>query len=101
MQLTEEQFQIVEKLASLNYTVKQIAMYLDVNATQLQHQFADNESKFRYHYERGKLITQAKIDMQLNDAAMKGNMTAIQQYEKVKNAREFENLKQQMLNGDI
>jgi len=101
MQFTDKQITEIEKLAGLNYTVKQIAMYLDVDATKLQNEFENKQSEFRYHYDRGKLITQAKIDMQLNESAEKGNMTAMQQYEKIRTARHFENIRDQLLNGNF
>ncbi len=101
MELTTENYEEIEKLASLNYTVRQIAMYLKVSLSELQKEFEDKESKFRYHYQRGKLISQAKIDMKINESAQGGNMTAMQQFEKIRNARHFENMRNQMFDGDI
>ncbi len=101
MELTTENYEEIEKLASLNYTVRQIAMYLNVSLSELQKEFEDKESKFRYHYQRGKLISQAKIDMKINESAQGGNMTAMQQFEKIRNARHFENMRNQMFDGDI
>lgn len=100
MDFTEEQTEIIENLAGLNYTVKQIAMYLDVDHRKLQQEFDDVESTFRYHYNRGKLIAQADIDMKLQDAAKGSNLTAMQQYEKIRIARHFENMRDKLVYGD-
>ncbi len=100
MELTTEQYKEIEQLASLNYTVRQIAMYLDVKLSMLQKEFEDKKSKFRYHYDRGRLISQAKIDMQINKAAEDGNMTAMQQFEKIRKARHFENMRNQLFDAN-
>lgn len=100
MDFTEDQISQIEGLAGLNYTVRQIAMYLDVDPRFLQREFDDLESTFRYHYDRGKLIAQANIDMKLFDAANGSNLTAIQQFEKIKQARHFENMRDKLIYGD-
>lgn len=99
MDFTNEQIQEIEKLAGLNYTIKQIAMYLDISAAKLQKEFEDIESLFRYHYDRGRLISQAKIDMQTQQSAENGNLTAAQTLEKIRQARHFENIRDQLING--
>jgi hypothetical protein len=99
MTFTDEQIQEIEKLAGINYTIKQIAMYLDIKPGALQREFENRESEFRYHYDRGRLISQAKIDQALLDSATKSNLTAINQFEKIRNARHFENLRDQLIYG--
>lgn len=100
MTFTDEQKQTIEDLAGLNYTIKHIAMYLDINVSIFYQDYNDQESEFRYHYDRGKLLSQADIDMQSLQAAKEGNMTAMQQFEKVRKARHFENERDRILNGD-
>lgn len=100
MTFTNEQKKIIEDLAGLNYTIKHIAMYLDIKVSFLYQDYNDQKSEFRYHYDRGKLLSQADIDMQSLQAAKKGNMTAMQQFEKVKKTRYFENERDRILNGD-
>ncbi len=99
-QLTEH-YEDVEKLASLNYTVRQIALYLDIDISSLQREFEDKSSKFTHHYTRGKLISQAKIDMEINKSAEGGNMTAMQHFEKIRKARHFENMRNQLFDANI
>lgn len=99
MTFTAEQIESIEKLAGLNYSVKQIAMYLDVHPSEIQHEFDNRESEFRYRYDRGRMIAQADIDQKLLDAARGANLTAITQFEKIRQARRFENMRDQLING--
>lgn len=100
MDFTDEQIEQIEKLAGINYTVRKIAMYLDIPARILQREFEDSESTFRYHYDRGRLVAQADVDMDLLNSAKTGNMTAKQQFEKIRQARHFENIRDQLVYGD-
>ena len=100
MNFTNEQIEEIENLAGINYTVRQIAMYFDIPVNELQKQFDNKESVFRYHYDRGRLISQAKVDMDLLTSAQGGNMTAKQQFEKIRQTRHFENLRDQMFQHD-
>lgn len=100
MTFTQEQIDSVEKLAGLNYTFKQIAMYLDVPFKDILNEYEDKDSKFRYHYDRGKLLSQADIDQGALDSAKGGNITAMQQFEKTKQARHFENIRDLLIYGD-
>lgn len=100
MDFTEDQINEIEKLAGLNYTVKQIAMYLDIPPGDLQEQFDDPDSDFRYHFDRGRLIAQAKIDMQTQQSAENGNLTAAQTLEKIRQARHFETMRDKLLYGN-
>ena len=96
MELTPSQFKDIEQLAAINYSVKNIAMYLDVDAKLFQKEFSLTDSKIRYHYERGKLVTQAEIDKANLKRAKDGNMTSIQQWKKDAGFRNIENLKKQV-----
>lgn len=96
MNLTPEQLQEVEQLAGLNYGIKQIAMYLDVDANELHSDYADALSKFHYHYERGALVAQAKVDMETLTAAKNGNITAQQRYDKRRKETAYALLKEQL-----
>jgi len=100
MIFTQEQIDSIEKLAGLNYTFKQIAMYLDVPFKDLLDEYEDKESEFRYRYDRGKLLSQADVDQGTLDSAKGGNVTAIQQFEKTKQTRHFENIRDLLIYGD-
>ncbi|MEI7723467.1 MAG: hypothetical protein WCK09_00325 [Bacteroidota bacterium] len=96
MELTPAQYKEIEKLAAVNYSVKQIAMYLDVDPKAFQKEFSNLESKVRYHYDRGLLVTQAELDMANLKRAKDGNMTSIQQWKKDANSQKLDNLKKQV-----
>ena len=96
MELTPGQIDHVEQLAAINYSVKQIAMYLDIDLNEFQKAFNVPDSPIRYHYERGRLITQAEIDKANLQRAKDGNMTSIQQWKKDATAQSLENLKKQV-----
>ena len=96
MQLSPEQFNDIEQLAAINYSVRQIAMYLDVDYTLFHRAFSEPDSMVRYHYDRGKLITQAEIDKANLKRAKDGNMTSIQHWKKDATAQNLENLKKQV-----
>lgn len=100
MTFNDEQIEEIENLAGINYTVRQIAMYLNINCNDLQKEFDDKESKFRYHFDRGCLISQAQIDMQLLKSAKDGNLTANQQFERIRQQRHFENIRDQLIYVD-
>jgi len=101
MTFNQEQIETIENLAGLNYTVKKIAMYLDVPVRELQHEFENTDSEFRYHFDRGRLISQADIDQKALESAKGGNMTAMQHFEKIRQARHFENMRDQMIYGNM
>ncbi len=99
MDFTIEQTEEIEQLSGLNYTINQIAMYLDLSPEDLQAEFENPESDFRYHFDRGRLISQAKIDMQTQKSAEGGSLSAAQTLENIRRSRHFENLRNQMLYG--
>ncbi len=96
MELTPAQYKSIEDLAAINYSIKQIAMYLDVDYKEFLSMFNKPDGKVRYHYDRGKLITQAEIDKANLRRAKDGNLTSIQQWKKDSNAQKLENLKKQV-----
>ena len=90
LDFTEEQYQEVEELSGINYTVKQIAVYFNVKPAMLQREFESHNSSFRFHYDRGRLIANASIETKNMKNATEGNTTSIQIFKK--------NFKQSRLN---
>jgi len=82
MKFTDEQIEEIESLAAINYTVKQIAMYLDIPVRDLLSEYENPDSDFCYHFERGRLIALAMIDKANLESAKSGNITAMQRYGK-------------------
>lgn len=82
MKFTDEQLEHIESLAAINYSIRQVAMYLDIPVDTIYLEYRDPHSEFRYHYDRGQLVAQAEIDMSTLESAKKGNITAQQRYDK-------------------
>ena len=82
IEFSDEQYKEVEELAGINYSVKNIAMYLGVDAALLQKEFDFPDSKLKYHYNRGRLIAQAIIEKKNKKNAEEGNTTAVQIFNK-------------------
>jgi len=97
MELTTAEYKQVEELAAINYSLDQIAMYIDKDYNSFLDAFNFPESKLKYHYDRGKLITQAEIDKANLKKAKDGSLASIQQWKKDSVARKLENIKQKVL----
>jgi hypothetical protein len=70
-----------------------------VKPDELHEAYMDKESDFTYHYDRGRLIAQADIDMKLLESAKGGNITAIQQLQKTQKLKHFENIRNMIADG--
>lgn len=49
-----------EQLAAIGYKPEQIAMYYAINKAEFMYFYMLFDSKLKYHYDRGKLLQQAK-----------------------------------------
>ncbi|MEI6061154.1 MAG: hypothetical protein WCR72_10620 [Bacteroidota bacterium] len=96
MEFTPEQIEIIENLAGINYTIRQLAMYLDLSEALLYTEYANKDSLLAYHYDRGKLIASADIDMSLLKDAKNGNLTAAAMFKKSEKATRINNLKNEL-----
>lgn len=100
MNLTEEQIETLEKLAGINYSPEEIAMYFGIDEDIFLQWFNEPIFSLKYHYNRGKLIAKATIDIALLDSAKTGNITAAQMVKKAITAKEHDDFKKRLLNGD-
>jgi hypothetical protein len=96
MDLNDDQIESIVKLAGCNYTPEKIALFLGIPETEFLQEFADQESKVYYHFNRGLLIANAEMDMSLLDAAKKGNITAYQTHKKESFYQKIENSKKRI-----
>lgn len=97
MNLTEEQYNHIEQLASINYSLKKIALYLGVDEKSFTKEYSKQDSLVRYHYDRGILIAEAEIDKANLQRAKDGSLTAVQQWKKDARRQNYENLKLKIL----
>ena len=100
MTFTEKQRNDIEKLSAINYSVKQVAIYLNLDAALLQHEYEDEESEFHYHYTRGMLVAKAEIDMATLESAKKGNISAMQRYDKQVSQNKIDQIKREIFGID-
>lgn len=91
--LDEEQYEKIEQLAGANYSPEDIASYLKIDRKQFVDEYNKENSKIRYHYNRGQLVVRANDDIQLYESAKSGNITAYNQLEKAKAANKLEQVK--------
>lgn len=101
MVFSEEISKEIETLAGTGYSIKQIALYLDVSFVALQDEYNDPGSAFRHLYDRGILLKHAERDLALSTSAKAGSVTAVQILEKRMEERRLQQFKEKLLNGEL
>lgn len=92
--LDEAQYILIEQMAAMNYTVKYIAIYLDLDEDLVNQEFLNSGSELYRRYQKGRLQSSYEINHKLDHAARGGNITAMQQFERHKKTVQMENLKE-------
>lgn len=95
-----DQIEVVEELAALNYTPKELAMYLNVDLESFMKEWNNKESTLRYHYDKGILQAKAEIELACLEAAKGGYITQAQRFDKILEANKFEKEKQSLIYGE-
>lgn len=83
--------ELIEKLAGANYGPRDIAVYLGENVAWFLNEWQERDSATRQSYDRGVLMVQADIDMQIAENARGGNITAAQLHKKSAQERAWAN----------
>jgi hypothetical protein len=99
MNLIEEEIQSIEELAGLQYSWREIATYMGIDKVKFKAVWMDPDSQLREAYDRGRLVCDTDIKLQLQKNAMAGNLTAVQIYEKNREERNVEDIKQRIIYG--
>lgn len=94
-----EKLEELEEIAAIGYTPEKIALYLDVPADLFLAELDDENSRVRYHYERGVLVNEATEAMETLRAAKEGNATQAQRLDKKRYQVEFQQLKEKIIYG--
>lgn len=100
LRLDQESLEKLEDLASAGYSLEKCAMYLDVPKADFMQEYFDLDSFVYYHYQRGILKTEAEGAIQLTKKEAEGNLTAIQQLDKIRRRQFVENEKKRILYGE-
>jgi len=87
-----------EKLAALNYTPVDIAMYFDVPISEFEHFFSMINSPLKYHYDRGPLLQKAQEGMSmLRDASTGENVVQAQRLDSARQCTDYKNALDEIL----
>lgn len=93
LHLEEDQLQIIEQMASCNYTAESIAIYLSLDVDAFLLEFANQDSEVYRRYHKGQLQTDFEINKLLKAGAIGGNVTQTQLFDKHKRQINIDNLK--------
>lgn len=85
--LDDERIQDLERLSALGYTPEQMAVFFDVDKIFFVQAALDVETKIHYHIQRGKLLSRAKEEMALLEAAEKGEVKESQHLHEIRRDR--------------
>ncbi len=96
LKFSQEEYEEIEDLAAIGYSVAKIALYFDLVEKDVQREFNKENSLVRRHYQIGLTKADAAIGLTLVANAKIGNITAIQQLEKVRKKTKVELIKQQI-----
>jgi hypothetical protein len=99
MNFNEEELETIKQMAGLNRTWREIAKYLEVHATTFKNLWEDHSSDVRRAYDDGKFNTEVDIQIQVQNNALAGNLTAIQMDKEDRAQRRLQELKEIMLYG--
>jgi hypothetical protein len=103
--LNDEQLIELERLAAIqSFSIVRIARYFKVDAIELEARILDMDDSMTpgtiaYHFARGKDLPLAKGLQQLVDSMETGNISAIEQLQKMRKQTEYEEFKRQVLFG--
>lgn len=100
LKLSDEELEAIERMASLNYTKRQMAMYLDKSYREFTKACEVPNSEILYRISKGKLEADFKIQDKLLENAESGNITAIQIFDKFRQNTEVENIKARIIYGE-
>ncbi len=100
VRLADEELEELENLAAIGYSAEKCAMILEQDVRLFLRDYRTPGTPVHYHYRLGSLRAQADVNLKLLENARAGNLTAVQQYQKVMEEQRIENIKQEIFNTD-
>lgn len=97
MDLTHDQLKQIEDLASVGRSLRSIARIMELDYAALRDASQLPGSSILYHFSLGAERAQTAIDLATKTAAEGGNITAIQQFDKLLKSQRYEERKRQLL----
>ncbi|AZA93051.1 Uncharacterised protein [Chryseobacterium nakagawai] len=98
--LTVQQLKLVEKLSLAGNSADKIANALKVDMRLFMHDYKTIGTPIFDAYQRGVVLNQSIVHEATLKKAKRGNMTAIQQMNKIWEAQNLENLKNEIFNTE-
>ena len=98
--LGSEEIETIEHLASVGFCVTKIARVLGKDLRLFRRDFFNPGTPIYDAYQRGILLAKSTVDSVLLENAKKGNLTAMQQYYKILDETNFENIRQEIFNNE-
>jgi hypothetical protein len=99
LKFSEEEMTSIHDLAGCNYSPEKIALFLDVDKKVFMQLWYQKESAVRTAYDRGKLVSEFKINGKQKELAESGNITATQIFIGLRETTEVERIRDQILYG--
>lgn len=90
----------IKTLSANNYSFKEMALYLGLPVKLFVDAAKDKNSEIWEAIQGGRLQSEFEIQNKLRLNAESGNITAAQQFDKMRKAKDVENLKQRIFYGD-
>lgn len=98
--ISEENLVLIEQLSAANYSFQEMAIYLNIPIKYFIAEAKSKDSTVWLAIQRGRLKSSFKILQKLQQNAEAGNITNIQQLEKMKDDKHSENIKQRIFYGE-
>ena len=92
-EFTDEHLSQITEYAEIGFSWREIAKVLLINAKTFYHEWSNERSLVREAYDAGILNTKADLELKRTEMAVGGNITVMQQLDKIHRDREFEALK--------
>jgi len=97
--LNPEQLTLVEELASVGQAANVIADAIGANKRLFLRDFKTKGTPIFEHYNRGVILAQATVQKSVLENAKKGNLTAVQQMNKIWEEQRLEEMKNEIFNN--
>lgn len=96
-EFTSRHLEQITEYAAIGFSWRDIAKVLMINATTFKTEWLNERSLVREAYDAGILQTKADLELKRTEYATGGNITSMQQLDKINAEREFEDLKDKLL----
>ncbi len=100
LMLSDEECETIASLSAINYTMRQMAMYLEIPFAKFQKASIEPDNKIKYYIEKGKLESDFRINDKIRQDAEGGNQMAKMIFDKTRELNEIEQIKSRTLYGE-